>query len=256
MKKYFFFSLLIFVFSILLSNTTNAQEKLIYEKEEITDLAKLFDRAVNGIEEFDLKRNNLEQYTLTNDITNIGINKFNSLENILTSKNSNDGIKVSEYATSQLLKVEIDEDTEIKDYAITTFTIVEEAASVSTLNSKSREGWDESIGVKAYSTIYVSVYTKNNYTYAKLSNGSGGWIVNDGSLTISNRKVILGTSGVPVGTQKITHTPSSNSWSYTAPSSWESVITSSTYAVGITTDVTIQRRSGTNTWILRLVNQI
>ncbi|WP_299833661.1 hypothetical protein [uncultured Metabacillus sp.] len=123
-------------------------------------------------------------------------------------------------------------------------------------NSKSASQWDSSYSVRAYSTYYYTRYEKDGYAYHDITSCSGGWSRSDSSVTMSQRKVIYGASGpsYPNGSyvqQNQTMYPTSNSFSYTAPSSWVAVKT--THAVGVSTWVTLNR--GGSTWTLKLINQ-
>ena len=144
--------------------------------------------------------------------------------------------------------------------AVTTFTIVpgnEEEAQL--LDAITRTGggsnykyqWDNSGGVKIYSTIY---YTDHGDTIS-LDRVTGGYDKADRSLTIVSQALTMGATD-PAHTQNQTKYPSGSSWSYNAPSSWVAVdnIQGFVQYMGAYYRVDI-KRSG-SPWRVELINNL
>lgn len=246
MKKAISYSL-IFVMLFLLSIPVSAEEKetvkkekVIYQAKEITNEKELYVRALKGIKE-------------------VPINNLDLPEQEMINNQTNEHVNLSQHVTSQLLSTKNINDTVVQEFAITTFVTPETSTNsepvFSTFGSKSEDLWDSSLGVKAYSTIYYSRTTKSGVGYAKVTKATGGWTVSDKSISLSNRVVKIGTSGWPSGTQSITKNPSSNSWSYTAPTSWKYISTESENSIGATSTVTLKRGTR-STWTLKLNNNL
>jgi len=123
------------------------------------------------------------------------------------------------------LKVRQNSDgTKTEEYATTSF-------GVFSTRSKSDYGYDDSYGVKAFSTIYWEVETNHpdpSNTYIRLTRATGGWDILDNQLLIASKKVTLFTNGQTYGafgniTQLDPHYPTLLDFDYDAPSSWYSV---------------------------------
>ncbi|TYR81546.1 hypothetical protein FZC66_06830 [Priestia megaterium] len=218
------------------------KEKVIYQAKEITNQKELYERAVKGIKDVPINDLSLPKQEMKNNQTK-------------------ENVELSEHVTSQLLNVKTVDDTEIQEIAVTTFVTPESSTileptftTFATSGSKSEEEWDSSYGVRAYSTIYYSRTTKDGVSYAKVTKASGGWSISDSSISLSSRKVTIGTSGWPAGTQSITKYPTGNSWSYSTPTSWEYISTTSGHSIGATSTVTLKR--GSSTWTLKLNNNL
>ena len=247
MKKYLFYSLLFSVFSLSFINPVSANEvkkdqEIVFQAEEINDQDELYERAIKGIQEVKLTDRELPKYELKNN-------------------NTKENVNLLQYTTSQLLKSEKKGDTEIQEFAVTTFTVTEEEVTnndhLTTADSGSKDEtkWDESLSVRASITIHYTRTIKNNVNYAKVTSASGSWTINDSSVSLSNRKVIIGTSGWPVNTQSVIKTPTGNSWNYTAPSTWEYVSLDAGHNVGADSTVTLKRGTSSS-WTLTLSNKI
>lgn len=253
-----FYSLLYCAFSIIFINSASAEansdehQQIVFQAKEIKDEKELYKRAVKGIQEVKLTNEELPKYELKN-------------------KNTKEDVKLSHYTTSQLLKVENDGDTEVQEFAVTTFAVTEEETaslnsrfSVASLNndylfvadsgSKREEKWDDSISVKAVITIYYSRITKNGVDYAKVTKASGGWTISDSSVSLSNRKVSIGSSGWPVNSQSIEKKPTENSWNYSTPFTWEYISLNAGHHIGANSTVTLKR--GGSSWELTLNNRL
>jgi len=251
LSKFVCASVLVFS-SLSLVNTVNAeeqdnQETVIYEKKEIKDLNKLYERAENNVTD---KKINIDKLSEEVEVT-------------LNDKEVSKDVS----ATTQLLKKTKDSEGNIDAYYTTTTFVddipasEEEASSgevsaSATSTSRKASKWDSSGGVKAYSTVYYSVTYKDSVPYQDLSKVTGGWSVSDSSISLSNRKVDLGQSGGSLCggvTQKKSFTPSGNTFSYPAPSSW-CAVSSQVGSIGANTSVTLKRGSS-STWTLSLPNR-
>lgn len=214
-----------------------ATKKIIFQKQEITDLNTLFNRAING--KSDISTGNLRSsIKLSDDKDNIQTNDINKPT-------------VNQYITAQVLKESQTNTGVEKDIAVTTFVTVNPLVTSST---RSGSKWDSSYAVKAYSTIYYSSKIgSNGMTYYKLTRAKGGWTNGDSSISLSGRKVVMGCSGNEAE-QRVTHYPSGMTWDYYAPSSWVYVSGVLKPPVGATSYVTLKR--GGSTWTLTYTNNM
>jgi hypothetical protein len=233
----FLLALSTFGFTTSAANKEKERVLVLYEREEIKDIDKLFERAKNNISDINEKKN-----------------KFSaSLENNNTKQKDD----LTILSTTQLLKsVKKNDGTIVNSYSTTVFAVTPSADGS---GSKNKNGWDSSYGIEAYSTYYYDYYNKSGGTspgeYRDLTSVKGGWKIHDSTISLSNRKVTLGASGTSYNgyyVQQITDKyPTGNSFSYSAPSSWEPVYMSNG-SVGVTTTVTLKR--GSSTWTLTLRN--
>lgn len=243
-RKALFLSLVVLLSMSLVkpAGASEIKSKLVYENEEISDLNVLYNRAImNESEDKKFKGKGIR-----------------GLE-VASNTKGNEKIKVKELETIQLLSVKEEGNSTVEEYAKTTF-IVEENTNNNLIimstqsGNKTESTWDSSLGVRAYSTIYYSRTVIGGISRAKLTSVSGGWAISDSQISLSNRKLVMGTSGWPAGHQSVTHNLSSNSWVYNAPSSWDYVSTEAGNSIGATTTVTLKR--GTSTWTLTHNNNL
>lgn len=180
--------------------------------------------------------------------------KKNSKAKKLEQVDPNTGEKLSfeEFETSQLLQVaENDKGDRIETYAVT--KLVVEADT-----SKSDSGWDSTLGVKAASTIYLDkVYDSRNVLHYKFLSVNGTWSVYDSQYSLSNRQVTYGATGwssfgSTTGQNEVKY-PTSNSFSYSAPSTWYPSTTQGG-PVGATMFVKITR--GASSWNFSFSNNL
>lgn len=214
----------------------NANEEYIVaeEFEEITDLDVLYQRAKNGVNEdmsvnIDLKLNAV-------NVSPLG-----------------PGLETEDYTTSQLLKVETNDDGEVMEtYATTTFTDVYDTSNVSInpygSGSSYQDQLDPTLGLRAYSTVYYNTLTKSGVSHRDLTKVSGGWSILDSKYAITNQKVTYGAKGwsrYEGGTngQSATKYPNGRTFSYTVPSSWNPVASTggNGQTFGVTTFVKIHK---------------
>lgn len=119
------------------------------------------------------------------------------------------------------------------------------------------EGWDDSAGVKAYSTIYWSEGTAGNITTVYLTKVKGGWDIDDSSISIIDKTVRIGQNGWSdsgyVGNQLVDKSPSGLSFTYYINFSKE-LLTSEDYYAG--TDLYATLKRGGSEWEFRFENKI
>jgi hypothetical protein len=175
-------------------------------------------------------------------------------KNIKTGKEEDEKVlEVDHYQTSQLLEeLEKPDGQKIEKYAITNFAVAKEKDNAkeelqptneSNLNvitlsnnnsginfqktsSKSDYAWDSTLGVKAYSTIYVNKTTNSQGTWLDLQSVIGGWEIHDSTYSLTNKRVRLAQIGVGANGnvyKTLDKYPSSLTWSYPAPPEWPPV---------------------------------
>lgn len=207
--------------------------KVLFQKDEIKDINELFQRAKNNKSDINIKFN--PKATLKDDRGNIK--------------------KLATYHTTQWLKkLEYSNGAEENFFATTAFVVVPE----STISSKYNDKLDpQTYGVKAYATIYWTNVTDNGTTYWKFTKASGGWQILDGTITISGMHVMLAEYG-PSPYGSVSHTkdyyPTSNTFSYTTPSTWEPILPLGyVFDFGVNTWATLRHGSG-SPWELHMTN--
>lgn len=159
----------------------SSSEKVISQKKEITDISKLYARAVNGI----------------SDIPKGDLKPTAQLVKESEDKHYNSLVKTTEkpkvYLTAQVLKTTEKNNQETSEIAVTSFVVVNEQSTATSANvvmpmtsnggSQSDSKWDKTGGVKAYSTIhYKYSHDSNGVKLVKLTSASGGWSINDSHL--------------------------------------------------------------------------
>lgn len=213
-----------------------------YSDKQITDVDTLYDMSESGIS--DVVENPNDVATVTNQDTG----EKETLETM---------------STTQLIEIKQDRGTTEETYVKTTFLKPNEAesSSIKTRSSISDEKWDKTSGVKAYSTIkYTSSIGDGKFTYLKMSAVSGGWTIQDKQIQITGRYVKMNQYGRISGQQKgVTNTtsknPTSNTFSYSAPSSWPAVgrgSIGSDFGVGTTANL----KRATSKWDLTFYNHL
>jgi len=153
----------------------------------------------------------------------------------------------------------------IESYKVVTLTIVsdedEDEGIVAPLaeGSKSESRWDTAGGVRAYSTVNYDRSIDGNLYLYKLTSVSGGWERHDSSYVLSDRKVNYGATGTTKEGGFANQSsgflyPTSDTYSYTAPSNWVPVWQS--YMIfGTNSWVTIKRGTSSE-WELHLSNLV
>ncbi len=119
---------------------------------------------------------------------------------------------------------------------------------------------DSTYSVRAYSTIYWNEYEdQDEILYGNLEKVIGGWQILDSRVYLSNRHVINGQYGWTMTNRYKQYSqnkyPSSNTYSYTTPSSWLPVKfnpSAPPMELGSTSNVTIT--FGSNSWSFQFTN--
>ncbi|MCY9669733.1 hypothetical protein M5X11_33295 [Paenibacillus alginolyticus] len=250
-------------FSAALAAGPEVQERVIQEHKEIKDPDKLWERAVQGIDDSPYKESKA-----TNTVS-VKLIKKDSAGEIQTEEASD--VTSETLSTTQLLSVVEKNGAKVESYATTTFAVVKgknvptkkpgvEDSNVSILSSRDDSKWDDTIAVKAYSTVYWdNKYDSNNLLHVDMYGVTGGWSYGgEGNYTLSNRKVTngqVGPSSFGITTyQTASFYPSTNTYSAVVPDSWYGVTSSKYSSVGSTSEITITR--GTSSWLLSFPNRI
>lgn len=248
-KKGFVLMLSVFMVGSV-SVTGNAEDvetegKVVtYSKNLIKDVDTLYHMAKSGIS--DVVENPRDVATITNQDTG----EKETLETM---------------STTQLVEIKQDKSTSEETYVKTTFIKPNEESESSSIitpfSSISDNKWDKTSGVKAYSTIqYTSSSGDGKFTYLKMSSVSGGWTIQDKQIQITGRYVKMNQYGRISGKQiGVTNTtskkPTSNSFSYSAPSSWPAVGRGSIgFDFGVGTTANLKR--ATSKWDLTFYNHL
>lgn len=231
----FLFSMTSVVSATSYPNGSFGEEVVIYEAQVITDIDVLFDRAVNRV---------------SDTADNFGKNLTMGI-----TSNSSDSVDevVKYYSTAQKVR-EVRRGNEVVETFNTT------SFGVLSAGNKYQEKDDATYGVRAYSTISYDKVTSGIISSYKLLTVSGGWTVFDSQLKLSDRKVTYGASGNslnggPYTTQASGNLfPTSNSFSYNAPTSWY-YIEDASKIFGMNSWVTIKRGTS-SVWEVWLQNNL
>lgn len=214
--------IIIFVFSFGISiHAEDSKNVILYE--EITDFEELYQISQNN----DQTKENIQN-------TEVIISNNNKVDK--------DSYKVKSYKVKQKLKMEVyDDSTTVTTYSATAiFELIGDGGSVINYDkSIYKSGFDGSLGVRAYSTIYYTETVIDSITYVDLVKVVGGWQVYDYQLYVTNHKINIGQSGyLEYGgfvQQFVSMSDISDPFTYLAPSTWQRVSSVVYYAVGITT---------------------
>ncbi|MBY0085790.1 hypothetical protein [Brevibacillus brevis] len=231
---------------VFAGNAISSSSKVTYKANEITDLKLLFEKAKER--KTDLPENTPRKAALLKDGESKDIQVYQTTQRLQVVKDTktNNNIRES-YVTYEFYNVPKDA---LKE------------GTISTLGSKEDEKWDSSYSVKAYSTYYFDrYYDQNGLPYRDLTKVSGGWVIDDSSVAVTNKEVWFGASGGALRTDGTAggtviqdsphYFPTSLSFSYSAPSSWRPVADSAS-SIGVTTKATLKRN--TSTWTLQFAN--
>lgn len=223
------------------SDTSQEEGVVLYETEQITDIDLLLERAKNGIS--DLESTPTQKLTLKSESSNSLIER--------SQVNQSLEEEVDYYSTTQLLKVVQKGEDITETYSTTSIGILAAGSIYQTTG-------DSSGGVVAYSTVNYDRTTNGGLFVYKLVSVTGGWNPHDSSISLSNRTVRYAISGNKYGGGFTSQTSgniavSANAFGFAAPTSWDSV-ESSSMIMGVTTDVKLTR--GSTQWSLLHQNNI
>ncbi|XKH49976.1 hypothetical protein LG275_10165 [Chryseomicrobium palamuruense] len=228
------------------------------ELKESRDLNELYIRALNGISDIEKQ----EEQTITKSL--VPENKANQKQfdidinftTILLDEKVVNGDVIQEYETI-IFQVAQDKKDKSMQRQIDKLKSDDLAGSIGTYAKNEKDKWDDTRGVKAFSVVTWSSVTKNGTEHYKMSNVSGKWEYNGlGGYILSKRSVIFGQVGPSLyggtNTQRTTKYPTTNSFSYAVPSTWNPVVATDYTTCGVTTNITITR--GGLSWTLQLIN--
>ncbi|MFZ7120991.1 MAG: hypothetical protein ACOWWH_08595 [Eubacteriaceae bacterium] len=208
--------------------------KIIYQKDEVTDLDILFEKAKKEITD---KKISLTKVEFEKD--NHSLNEFEF---------SDGKLKPVIFSTTQKLNtVRSNSGVETSSYVTTDFVILSSGGTVYDYT------WDGSYGVKAYTTTYWTG-TNTSPQEILIDRVTGGWTISDYQLSVSNKHVRIGNNGwtadgsIYRSNQIMNRYPSGMTFNYYTPSSWGPTTANSSYdGVGVNTYCTITRGSETYT---------
>lgn len=220
----------------------SVENEVVYEKKEIKDLNKLFDKAIKGETDLELPA---------------------ASDGKLINKKTGEQKTFKTYKTTQLLKVEKNKKGNLKKkYVTTAFTIFKlDDSDDNIVSTQEEEGvfgnpaeWD--------STGHVRVWSKFYFVYGETDNGvqtvlvtrvEGGWDVYDNQYDIQNRHVQITCNGymegrISVSDQIEDKYPDWLDFHYYAPNDWDHVMTTLAYQVGNVVECEVYR--GSEHWYL------
>lgn len=218
------------------SDLSVKEAKVIYQSKEIKDINKLLERAKNGISDIDEATSSFDSEVIKHDKSGVKTEKIKT------------------YKTTQKLSVEqLPNGDTVESFSTVAI------ASISGDGSQYGTKDDDSLGVKAYSTIYWDyVYNGSGARYMKNKGVDGGWKISDSQLRVTNPIVRIGVTGIGLDNSNVQKSidciPSQLTYSFPAPSNWQAVKTAVSHKVGATIFATIKDTSN-QTWSLVLHNQ-
>ncbi|WP_227482661.1 hypothetical protein [Clostridioides sp. ES-S-0001-03] len=222
--------------SVNASEVENSSMKVTYSEKQVTDMNKLYDMAKNGITDV----------------------KSPNEKGIIKNERTGESMYVDAISTTQLLEVKQSKDLTSKTYSKTVFLDTDTIKPLRKA-SISEDGWDKTGGVKASGTVTYTISKGDGaFQYISVSKVSGNWSIADGQIRVTNRKVYINQTGfVSNGLgikQQQRKDPTSNSFSYNAPSSWKPVGRDSLqYNCGFESSSTLVR--GGSSWSFNFIVQ-
>lgn len=135
--------------------------------------------------------------------------------------------------------------------------IVEESSTTARLGGGSnyKEKYDDAISNMAYTTVYYTESESNGNSYCTITSVSGGYINNDWTCKVISQKLSFGQTANTT-TYSTTKNPTGTSWSYTAPSTWKPIKTSTAVGCYVGAIYTLQIQRYSTPWTLELENYI
>ena len=117
--------------------------------------------------------------------------------------------------------------------------------------------FDSTFSVKAFSTVYYTKDTSVVPNKIKLSKVTGGYEIQDMNTVVDSATLVMGCIGVgQLVNQRAEFYPTSNSWTYYAPSNWVGVAPDVAGGIGASYNLTLRRSYNTTTWRFSLVNHV
>lgn len=236
------------------SDSNQENVNVLYESKPTLDVDILFKKAKEG-------KNYLEKDELA---------KFTQGEVILegeakTKEGKTKKVKVKTITTSELIKKYEVDGVIHEEFAVTQFaTPTAEQFEFTTMAAESDPGykWDNTSSVKAYSTNYFNrSYANGDNSCIDLSSVSGGWTINDSSVSVGTKRVNWGQTGrrcdngAGVTQSSSYQYPGGLGYSYTVPSTWVGVsLTATATVVGHSSYAELVR--GGSKWTLTWTNNV
>ncbi|MFJ7512547.1 hypothetical protein ACIQW7_24320 [Peribacillus simplex] len=262
------------IYEVKQKSIDTSKAKVIKKNKEITDLDSLYKRAKKGQTDFSGEAKFKGKAKITKDPSKSSKGAARLQEE--------EEIELEVEQTSQLLeKLENPDGTEVENYVITSFVTPTESdiedgsdsdltngsdlnvTKLSNTNSSNNvqlmadrydDEWDRTIGVKAYSRIYVTVSTDSKgRKWWDLSRSKGGWKVTQDNYSLSNQRVRLNQTGVGVSgavNKKKDYYPKGKTFDIPAESSWPKVSasTSGAGAAVIGSGQYVKIKRGSTSW--------
>lgn len=236
MKK-ILFSITVMLFTFIITTPVFAANN------QENDIEKSYEDAVNGVSDIPLSK-------IKSDV-NLSTESFKILSD---NKESEEDVEINNYVTSEIIY----QDENFTSISATVFSDIyfnTNSNYIQPLADIGDDKYDSTYGVRAYSRVYYTTFTDRNLTWVNLTKVTGGWNVYDSSIKLSSRRVRYGSSGWPGVVQSYTKYPSSNSYTYTLPSSTKPVALTGGYTIGTNSYVQLKRGTSSS-WTLYLLNNL
>ncbi len=158
-----------------------------------------------------------------------------------------ENVKTERFATTQILETREEQNKIVQDIAVTTFedvTVLDSVIQTRATGQQSDNATDNSISYRAYSTVYYTTGTVGGMDAKKVTRVTGGWTKLDSTVFIQSRLVRVGSTNYQK-TQTIEYAPTSDSFDYTTPASWQLLPVEIGLIAGCVMDTTYKRNSST-----------
>ena len=117
--------------------------------------------------------------------------------------------------------------------------------------------FDSSYSVKAFSTVHYTKDTSVVPNKIKLTKVTGGYEIQDMNTVVVSAKLIMACYGTgQLINQRTEFYPTSNSWTYYAPSNWVGVAPDFAGGIGANYILTLKRSYNSTTWTFSLNNMV
>ncbi|MDD6095167.1 MAG: hypothetical protein PUC29_05445 [Clostridia bacterium] len=135
-------------------------------------------------------------------------------------------------------------------YLLNELTEYAQRQSSNARGSISVEECDPSISVKCRLCTYFTRVSSQYGIASKVTSVSGGYRIIDRSVSVIGQSLIYGSTGKSsstglMKTQNASATPTTSSWSYTAPTGWHYIVETATHNIGSSCEFTLKRAGST-----------
>lgn len=224
------------------SSSLTEDELIIFKNDEITDYNILYKRALQGISDDPTIDEMLQ--------TDVSITKVSEKSTLRQEKKET--LNTETLSTTEHLESKVEEDGTLVDEFVTTLfnkteVWTEEEPHFSTFDDAGKGELDPTYSVYTSTRIYFTRGTTSdgNRTY-KMSSITGSMTPQEGSISLSNRKIIVAQIGPGTNSQRYEKSISSNSFSETVPSTWKPAEYTNFTIVGVNVQATIKQ--GSTSW--------